>query len=119
MMRIFKKKISKITHRRIASFDIETYSDKNLFLMGSVYSDKGCFVFWDCEKMIKYILRDLKGYWIYATNLDFDFFALFENYLSKYPQQPYRCYQETSYKPPGTSPNQWYYQKQREVHLID
>lgn len=81
------------TVRKIASFDIETYGKQNKFLMGSVgYYDLGnnrygkekeiVKVFWDKQKMIDYIVKNPKfyrNYNIFATNLQFDLLALFEN----------------------------------------
>ena len=87
-MRVFSKIVRAIKKRKIAGFDIETKGNKNNFLMGSVQSDKGKFIFWDCDELIDYIMKDLRGYWVYATNLDFDFFALFKNHLKKYPNEP-------------------------------
>lgn len=88
MMFVFKRLISKIKQRKIAGFDVETFGQKNNFYMASVVSDRGTFVFYEADKMIEYIMKNLKGYWIYATNLDFDFFALFKNKLRQYPNKP-------------------------------
>jgi len=84
----FKPLKSPIKKRKIAGFDIETYGDLNEFLMASVYYDNKFKVFWDCEEMIKFIHKNLKGYWIYATNLEFDFYGLYKNHLKKYPHKP-------------------------------
>lgn len=74
--------------RKIASFDIETYSDKNLFLFGSVWYEEKHRIFYEPEEMIDWIVKNLGGYWIFATNLEFDFFALWKNFLKKYPNTP-------------------------------
>lgn len=85
--------------KNIFAFDIETYSNKNLFLMGSIYgeffnpySDEIEIVdevFWDKNKFINFVLNDYRLFnnsYIFATNLGFDFFALFENtkYLEEF-----------------------------------
>ena len=84
----FRSLKSKIQNRKIAGFDVETFGKKNYFYMASVISDKGTHVFYNKHEMIKYIMKELRGYWIYATNLDFDFFALFKDHLKEYPNKP-------------------------------
>jgi hypothetical protein len=75
-------KRSEVRSYNIAAFDTETIGDDNYFLMGSVISDKGLKVFWDQAAMIKYLLgNDLIGYRIFATNLEFDIFALFPDHV--------------------------------------
>jgi hypothetical protein len=78
------KKLKPITkdplERKIASIDIETYGINNRFILGSVvYKDN--IKFFDCVKDIKDFLRsdELSDYFIFATNLDFDFFGIFGN----------------------------------------
>jgi len=66
---------------KIFSFDIETYGDMNTFYMGSVYDESGYQVFYNKEDMKKFILsKNVYRYksYVIATNLMFDFFALFD-----------------------------------------
>lgn len=88
---MLKPLIAKLKYKNIFAFDIETYSDKNYFMMGSVYGkytnensytktiDK---VFWNKKDMVDYFINNRYFYensYIVATNLGFDFFGLFEN----------------------------------------
>lgn len=80
-MALFPKKYTKRTKQehKIFAFDIETYSDMNLFYMGSVYSDYSIELFFNKDEMIKYLSsRDIYKirHYLVATNLMFDFFAL-------------------------------------------
>jgi len=73
-------KRSKKPHK-IFGFDIETFGDMNDFYMGSVYSDDGIKVFYDKSEMKKFFLsKSIHRYkhMVVATNLMFDFFALFD-----------------------------------------
>jgi hypothetical protein len=64
----------------ICSFDIETYGDENLFLLGGYYNDK-YHSFLDRNEMINYIKNDINtSKIVYATNLMFDFNALYYDY---------------------------------------
>lgn len=74
-----------IKRKNIFAFDIETYGDKNKFLMGSIYGydvEAGItrpFVFWDKLEMLGHMRKrkdDFKDSFIFATNLEFDIFAL-------------------------------------------
>ncbi len=56
----------------LAGFDIETYGDDNDFYMGSVYYDEGIEVFYNIVEMKEFILNNLKGYILFAHNLQFD-----------------------------------------------
>jgi len=59
-------------------FDIETYGDKNKFLMCSFIHDDKIRIFWDKEEAIKELQSKFyKDVWMCATNLMFDFFGLF------------------------------------------
>lgn len=91
-MRILKKlKNQMVFTKGIGAFDIETkqgekesISGINLikqdFLCGSVVSDIGTEFFDNREEMQKYILsRRFRNFYMYATNLEFDFLHLFQN----------------------------------------
>lgn len=76
------KKLKPITkdplERKIASIDIETHGINNKFILGSVvYKDN--IKFFDDVKAIREFLRsdEMTDYFIFATNLDFDFFGIF------------------------------------------
>lgn len=84
---LYNKKVSK---KNIISFDIETYGMENKFLLGGIYDDEGYKSFINKGDMIDYFTnrdnRELfKNSFIAATNLDFDFQALF--YGWKYYQR--------------------------------
>lgn len=73
---------SKLKKYNIYAFDIETYSDLNLFLMGSISNETETKVFWNKIKFIEYIyslITPENNIIIFATNLGFDISALFEN----------------------------------------
>jgi len=77
----------KIIPFSIWGFDIETYGENNIFLMGSIVNDKEKFIFWNREEMINFLTTSHKfrgNSLIFATNLGFDFMALFGNDLSNY-----------------------------------
>jgi len=65
----------------IYGFDIETYGNKNIFLMGSIVNSENpedIYVFWDKELMKKFILSEkFIGCYMVASNLQFDFLGLF------------------------------------------
>lgn len=79
---VLKKITSKIKQYKIFSFDIETYKDKDgqhKFLLGGFYDDK-YHSFTDKYKMHHYMNERCsreKNCIIYATNLGFDFNALY------------------------------------------
>lgn len=69
-----------IKEKNIVSIDIETIGDTNIFYLGGLYDSDGYKSFYDKEEMIQYILTNKKYYTntiIVATNLGFDFNALF------------------------------------------
>jgi hypothetical protein len=81
MVNYLKPKNEKIKKRKIFAFDIETYSDKNKFVCGSIYGEKLKRTFRDKETMQKFLFtKKFDGALIFATNLGFDFFALFDEY---------------------------------------
>jgi hypothetical protein len=65
---------------KIAGFDIETYSRKNIFLCGSIYfNDNEHIFYWSKDQLINaFKSRRCENYTISATNLAFDFFGLFK-----------------------------------------
>lgn len=75
-----KPLFSKVYVKKIWGFDIETYGEKNDFLMGSIVGDFNVNkTFWDNEKFINYILDNatlFRNGFIYATNLQFDILSL-------------------------------------------
>lgn len=72
-------KSSKINTFNIASFDIETYGRENKFLLGGLIDHHGKYhKFSNPREMIEYIKHNLQGVKIYATNLMFDFHALYQ-----------------------------------------
>lgn len=76
---------SKIKKFKIYGFDIETYSDLNLFLMGSLSCpNEESLIFYEKNKFIKALLlltskSNKNNILIYATNLQFDLLGLFED----------------------------------------
>lgn len=71
-----------IKQKPLWGFDIETYSDKNKFLMGSIVGDFNINkTFWNKEEFIDFLKQKARlfghGY-IFATNLNFDAMALFD-----------------------------------------
>ena len=82
MSNILRKLKRKITKKKIASFDVETKNKDNDFYMVGLYHDDNFEVFYDIDRFYDYIKRFLKGYWIVATNLNFDFTSCFQH--SKY-----------------------------------
>lgn len=71
----------KLRKKKLFGFDIETYGKYNKFLMGSIVNEKDRFVFWDKESMQNFIFgsNKIRSSLIFATNLSFDFLALFGN----------------------------------------
>lgn len=82
MLTPLKKKIKKY---KFFGFDIETYSDYNYFYMGSVVGKNFSKIFYNKQKFIQ-LLNSMCGQnnIFFATNLGFDFFALFENTKNLY-----------------------------------
>jgi hypothetical protein len=86
---MMKPSKQKIKPKFIFGFDTETYGNENTFLMGSLVSRNflnkdswemgNKFVFWSKKEMQDFILNDksLDNSLIFATNLGFDFLALF------------------------------------------
>lgn len=75
---LLKPTKQRLFNDNIYGFDIETYSQKNKFYMGSIFSDSYQKVFYDKDEMIKeFKTSRFKGSLIAATNMGFDFDALF------------------------------------------
>lgn len=68
---------AKIQVKKIIGFDIETYGDNNLFLLGTCYSTNEKFTFYEKSSMQKYLLMQDDKTYIVASNLQFDFNVLF------------------------------------------
>lgn len=80
----------KVKPRDIFGFDIETKGKNNVFIMGSIVGKNGFKkVFWNKRNMQRYILNShkLRGCFLFATNLNFDFTALFDNFKTYYKFQ--------------------------------
>jgi len=70
---------------RILSFDTETIGKSNDFYMGSIYDGNQHIVFYDKEKMKKYLLSSqFRNFKIFATNLQFDLASLYYPYSPKW-----------------------------------
>ena len=69
----------KIREKEIFGFDVETIRKKdNKFLMGSIVGKDFQYISWNIEKFSKKILsRKFKNKFLFATNLQFDFFSCF------------------------------------------
>jgi len=69
----------KIKQKKIYGFDIETYGKKNIFYMGSIVNETEQYIFYNKKEMQDFILNSnkLRGCILFATNLGFDFLALF------------------------------------------
>lgn len=78
--RVLKQLYGKPSAKRIYGFDLETYGNKNRFLMGSIYGEDIVRSFWNKDDMIDFIMKNrrLENTYIVATNLGFDFLNLFE-----------------------------------------
>jgi len=75
---------SKIKHKDLVGFDIETYGKKNKFLMCSFVSDKIIQDFWSVEDALKFLnTRTMRGKTCIATNLQFDSTGLFSENMDK------------------------------------
>jgi len=75
----YTKNSSKV--HKIFGFDVETYGEYNTFYMGSVYSDEGPKVFYNKDNMKRYLNSKYiykRKHYVVATNLMFDFFALYD-----------------------------------------
>jgi len=80
--RVLRKLKRIIKERTIYGFDIETYGDKNDFLMGSIVGDNFKRTFWNKEEMIECFFKDRRfegNVYIIATNLYFDFMNLLKD----------------------------------------
>lgn len=77
--------------KKIYGFDIETFGNNNNFLMGSIVNNTEKYIFWNQKEMIDFCLNshDLRNSWLYATNLGFDFLALFGNDFDIYSKFEY------------------------------
>lgn len=87
--KVFKPSNHSIKNLNLFGFDIETYGNKNKFLMASIVSDNNTHVFWSKKTLIDFLLnsKELKNGIIFATNLGFDFLGTFGKdykYLSKF-----------------------------------
>lgn len=66
-------------HSPIIGFDTETYGEENRFQIGAVSTPEADYVFEDAKQMLQFLCR--REYWnhkVFATNLGFDAFALFQ-----------------------------------------
>jgi DNA polymerase elongation subunit (family B) len=68
----------KVKKRKIFAFDVETFSNKNLFLCGSVVGKNLKKFFTNKESMKRYILN-MQDAALFSTNLKFDLCALFDD----------------------------------------
>jgi len=59
------------------SIDVETYGEENIFYMGGIYDKNGYRVFYNRQHMINELLKYKSHTYIIATNLQFDFNAIF------------------------------------------
>jgi hypothetical protein len=68
---------------RYYGFDIETYSDKNTFMLVCIANSTESFVYRDDMECINALLHDKKfaDVCLIATNLKFDFYGLMQRYL--------------------------------------
>lgn len=83
MKRFYMKPTNeKLVKKKIYAFDIETYGKYNEFVMGSVVGNNEKYVFWNKKEMQDFILKGkvLRSSILFATNLGFDFLALFSTY---------------------------------------
>lgn len=82
MFSILKPTKQSNCNKTIFGFDIETYGQKNTFYCGSVWHEKDNFrkTFFERDEMIEHFkLKRFKNSLISASNLQFDFFGLFED----------------------------------------
>lgn len=81
MKKLYPKRKDQRSKYKIIGFDVETHTEENLFYMGGLYNEDHSFdYFYDQEEMIKHILSNkYHNKIISATNLGFDFNALFYN----------------------------------------
>ena len=79
MTNYLKPKEENIKTKSVIGFDIETYGDKNKFLMGSFVDEKNKYIFWNKQEMIDFVIKSkiLESKLVFATNLSFDFMGLF------------------------------------------
>jgi hypothetical protein len=73
---------AKIKAKKIFGFDIETSGENNDFVMGSIYGENFLKIFWDKREMQKFFYSShiIRSGVIFATNLGFDFFSLFDEF---------------------------------------
>lgn len=71
-----------ISPKKLFGLDIETYGEDNKFVMGSIVGNDFKKVFWNQREMIDFIFNShvIRNSIIFATNLGFDFFALFDEF---------------------------------------
>jgi len=79
--RILKPTKQKLNNKKLFGFDIETYGQKNDFLLASIVGENYEKLFYTKEEFIKEIRTNtiFKDSIIYATNLGFDFFGIYFN----------------------------------------
>jgi len=67
-------------NKKFCAIDVETYSNKTKFQTGIIYmEDEEPMFFTDKREMINYLKGNkFKNVWIFTTNIQFDFFKLFE-----------------------------------------
>lgn len=91
MSNILKPKNEKISQYKLYGFDIETYGKYNLFLMGSIVNETEKYIFWNKKQMQDFILQSkiFNNSVLFATNLSFDFLALFGDDFELFSQFDY------------------------------
>jgi len=79
-IRKFRKTKQKIKKIDFYSFDIETYGDDNKFYFATIYNGQEYLEFTKPEYFMKELMKKrYKGAHFVATNLQFDFFGIFED----------------------------------------
>lgn len=77
------KNYSNLKERNIFGFDVETYTAKNKFLMGSIYGKDLKRIFWDQDSFISFLERrantTFRSAYIFGVNMGFDITALLDN----------------------------------------
>lgn len=72
----------RLRQKKFCGLDIETYGNKNEFLLAGVYSEKYKKIFRSKEEWFNFLLLHQKEFsrlWFIATNLGFDFWGLFKD----------------------------------------
>ncbi|MFW6130098.1 MAG: DNA polymerase [Atribacterota bacterium] len=88
---VLKPTKQQINKKKIWGFDIETFGDKNEFIMGSLVSDNETYVFWNKEELKDFLINShkLRDSYIFATNLGFDFLGTFGDSFESLAQFKY------------------------------